>query len=60
MELDALLTHCRLADGHLVNIGICGGRIVTLSEDAEPFLLDLGGDLVLPASLMVTCTSTRP
>ena len=54
MDLDALLTHCRLADGHLVNIGIAGGRIATLSEDAEPSLsnrlpiLDIGGDLVLP------------
>ena len=54
MDLDALLTHCRLADGHRVNIGICGGRIATLSEDAEPSpsnrlpILDIGGALVLP------------
>ena len=54
MDLDALLTHCRLADGHLVNIGIAGGRIAMISEDTEPSLsnrlpiLDIGGDLVLP------------
>ena len=40
MELDALLTRCRLPDGHLVNIGIAGGRIASLGEDAEPFQLE--------------------
>ena len=54
MALDALLTHCRLADGRLVEIGIAGGRIATIGEDAAPSLsnrvpiLDIGGDLVLP------------
>jgi cytosine deaminase len=54
MDPDTLLTHCRLADGRLVNIGIAGGRIATLSEGAERSLsnqlpiLDIGGDLVLP------------
>src|SRR5271169_5439514 len=54
MVLDALLTHCRLADGRLVDIGIAGGRIATIGEDAAPSLsnrvpiLDVGGDLVLP------------
>ena len=35
MALDALLTHCRLADGRLVDIGIAGGRIATVGEDAS-------------------------
>src|SRR6266478_10061972 len=54
MDLDALLTHCRLADGRLVDIGIAGGRIATIGEGAAPILsnrvpiLDIGGDLVLP------------
>src|SRR5271165_3380848 len=54
MDLDALLTHCRLADGRLVDIGIAGGRIATIGEDTAPSLsnrvpiLDIGGDLVLP------------
>ena len=54
MALDALLTHCRLADGRLVDIGIVGGRVATIGEDAAPSLsnrvpiLDTGGDLVLP------------
>ena len=54
MDLDALLTHCRLADGRLVDIGIAGGRIAAIGEDTAPSLsnrvpsLDIGGDLVLP------------
>jgi cytosine/adenosine deaminase-related metal-dependent hydrolase len=54
MDLDALLTHCRLADGRLVDIGIACGRITTIGEDTAPSLsnrvpiLDIGGDLVLP------------
>src|SRR6266481_3642673 len=54
MDLDALLTHCRLADGRLVDIGIAGGHIATIGEDTAPSLsnrvpiLDIGGDLVLP------------
>jgi len=54
MALDALLTHCRLADGRLVEIGIAGGRIAMPGEDTAPSLsnrvpiLDIGGDLVLP------------
>jgi len=54
MDLDALLTHCRLADGRRVDIGIAGGRIATIGEGAAPPLsnrvpiLDIGGDLVLP------------
>jgi len=54
MALDALLTHCRLADGRLVDVGIAGGRIATIGEDNAPSLsnrvpiLDIGGDLVLP------------
>jgi cytosine/adenosine deaminase-related metal-dependent hydrolase len=53
MALDALLTHCRLADGRLVDIGIAGGRIATIGEGTAPSLsnrvpvLDIGGDLVL-------------
>ena len=53
MALDALLTHCHLADGRLVDIGIAGGHIATIGEDAAPSLsnrvpiLDIGGDLVL-------------
>ena len=48
MDLDALLTHCRLADGWLVDIGIAGGRIAAICEDTAPSLpiLDIGGDLV--------------
>jgi dihydroorotase-like cyclic amidohydrolase len=66
MALDALLTHCRLADGRLVDIGIAGGRIAAIGEDRAPFLsnrvpiLDIGGNLVLPGLVVVTCTSTRP
>jgi hypothetical protein len=30
MALDALLTHCRLADGRLVDIGIAGGHLATI------------------------------
>ena len=52
MPLDALLTNGRLADGRRVDIGIAGGRIATLGEDAPPSnsvpCLDLAGDLVLP------------
>ncbi|HEX3471030.1 MAG TPA: hypothetical protein VHT28_07570 [Silvibacterium sp.] len=54
MDLDALLTHCRLADGRLVDTGIAGGRIAAIGGDAAPSLsnrvpiLDIGGDLVLP------------
>jgi cytosine/adenosine deaminase-related metal-dependent hydrolase len=54
MAIDALLTHCRLADGRLVDIGIAGGQIATIGEDTAPSLsnrvpiLDIGGDLVLP------------
>jgi cytosine/creatinine deaminase len=54
MALDALLIHCRLADGRLVDIGIAGGRIATIGEDAAlPLsnrvpLRDIGGDLVRP------------
>jgi cytosine deaminase len=54
MAIDALLTHCRLADGRLVDIGITRGRIATIGEDTVPSLsnrasiLDVGGDLVLP------------
>jgi cytosine deaminase len=54
MDLDALLTHCRLADGRLVDIGIAGGRIATIGEDTAPSLsnrvpiIDIRGDLVLP------------
>ena len=49
MDLDALLTHCHLADGCLGEIGIDGGRIATIDEDAAPSLsnrapiLDIGG-----------------
>jgi hypothetical protein len=32
------LTHCRLADGRLVGIGIAGGRIATIGEDSAPFM----------------------
>jgi cytosine/creatinine deaminase len=54
MDLDALLTHCRLADGRVVDIGIAGRRIATIGEGTVPSLsnrvpiLDIGGDLVLP------------
>src|SRR5271165_2860061 len=54
MAIDALLTHCRLSDGRLVDIGIAGGRIAAIGEDTAPMLsnrvpiLDIGGDLVLP------------
>src|SRR5258708_36530730 len=54
MPLDALLTHCRLAVGRLVDIGLSDGRIATLGDGAAPTLsnsvpaLDIGGDLVLP------------
>jgi cytosine/creatinine deaminase len=54
VDLDALLTHCRLADGRLVDIGIAGGCIAAIGEDTAPSLsnrvpiLDIGGDLVLP------------
>jgi cytosine/adenosine deaminase-related metal-dependent hydrolase len=54
MALDPLLTHCRLAHGRLVDIGIAGGRIATIGEDSAPSpsnrvpILDIDGDLVLP------------
>jgi cytosine/adenosine deaminase-related metal-dependent hydrolase len=54
MALDGLLTHCRFADGRLVDIGIADGRIATISKDGAPPLsnrvpiLDIGGDLDLP------------
>jgi hypothetical protein len=38
MDLDALLTHCRLANGRLVDIGIAGGRIAAIGEDTAPSL----------------------
>ena len=52
-KVDAFLTNCRLADGRLVDIGIAGGKIVTVGEGAAAALnstssLDIGGDLVLP------------
>jgi cytosine deaminase len=49
MAIDALLTHCRLANWRLVDMGIAG-----VGEDAAPSLsnrvpvLDIGGDLVMP------------
>jgi cytosine deaminase len=52
--IDAFLTHCRLADGRLVDIGIADGKIAVVGEGAAPALsncapaLDIGGDLVLP------------
>ncbi len=53
MTLDARLTHGRLADGRLVDIGIAAGRIATLDKGETALsnsvpALDLGGDLVLP------------
>jgi hypothetical protein len=57
MSLDALLTHCRLADGRLVDIGVAGGRIATIGEDAASSLS--AAIWCCPASSMVTCTSTR-
>jgi len=54
MALEAFLTHCRLADGRLVDIGVADGRIAAIEEDAAPSrsnrvpILDIGGDLVLP------------
>jgi cytosine deaminase len=53
MAIDALLTHCRLADGRRVDIGIAGGRIATIGDTAPSLsnrvpILDIGGDLVLP------------
>jgi dihydroorotase-like cyclic amidohydrolase len=53
MDLDALLAHCRLADGRLVDIRIADGHIATIGENAAQSLsnrvpiLDVGGDLVL-------------
>ena len=38
MDLDAPLTHCRLADGRLVDIGIAGRRIGTIGEGTAPSL----------------------
>jgi cytosine deaminase len=52
--IDAFLTNCRLANGHLVDIGIADGKIAVVGEGAAPALsnsapaLDIGGDLVLP------------
>ena len=52
--VDAFLINCRLADGHLVDIGIADGKIAIVGEGASPALsnsvpaLDIGGDLVLP------------
>ena len=66
MDLDGLLTHCRLADGRLVDIGIAGGRIATIGVATAPSLsnrvpiLDIGAIWYCLASSMVTCTSTRP
>jgi cytosine/creatinine deaminase len=53
MALDALLTHCRLADGRLVDIGIADGKIASIGDPASTLsnsvpTLHIGGDLVLP------------
>jgi cytosine/adenosine deaminase-related metal-dependent hydrolase len=54
MATDAVLTHCRLADGRIVDIGIAGGRIASIGEGAASPLsnrvpiLDVRGDLILP------------
>jgi cytosine/adenosine deaminase-related metal-dependent hydrolase len=54
MDLHVLLTHCRLADGRLVNVGIAGGHIAAIGEDTAPSLsnrvpiLDIGSGLLLP------------
>jgi hypothetical protein len=52
-EVDAFLANCRLADGRLVDIGISGGTIAEVGEDAALLsnsapALDMGGDLALP------------
>jgi cytosine/creatinine deaminase len=52
-ETEAFLTNCRIADGRLVDIGVAGGKIVTIGEGAAASsnsapALDVGGDLVLP------------
>jgi cytosine/creatinine deaminase len=54
MDLHVLLTHCRLADGRLVDVGIAGGHIAAIGEDTAPSLsnrvpiLDIGSGLLLP------------
>src|SRR6266851_5257440 len=52
MDLDALLTHCRLADGRLVDIGIAGGRIATIGEGAAPIPGLVDGHMHLDKTLM--------
>src|SRR5436305_7245785 len=52
-QVDAFLTHCRLADGCLVDIGIAGGKIAVIGDGAAASsnstpVLYIGGDLVLP------------
>jgi len=52
-EVEAFLTHGRLADGRLIDIGISGGKIVVVGEGAASRsnsapALDIRGDLVLP------------
>ena len=61
---EAFLTNCRLADGRLVDIGVAGGKIVSVGEGAAASsnsapALDIGRDLACRAWSMVTCISTR-
>jgi hypothetical protein len=67
MDLDALLTHCRLADGRLIDIGIGGGRIATAGEDTAlslsnrvPILEISAATWYCPILSTVTGASTRP
>ena len=66
MAIDALLTHCRLADGRLVDIGIAGGRIGAIGEDTRHRCRTACRSSISAAIWyclawsMVTCTSTKP
>jgi dihydroorotase-like cyclic amidohydrolase len=63
-ETEAFLTNCRIADGRLVDIGVAGGKIVTIGEGAAASsnsapALDVGGDLVLPGLVDGQCISIK-
>jgi hypothetical protein len=56
MALDAFLTHCRLADGRLVDIGIAGGRIAKAFND---FAIVLGPPIPTTQSTPRPSVSSR-
>jgi hypothetical protein len=67
MDLDALLTRCRLADGRIVDIGIAPAGVSRRSARTRRRRCRTACRSSIsaaiwycPVSSMVTCTSTRP